>query len=160
EMRLPIAAPAIGKARCEDVLHVLVTHGSEFVQDWGTELAQGAEHTVGFAPRAIETDKNLTNLCAVRRHRQTELCRERVRRAAGKRRPEGEGLARSVQGMSDKSSIEFADLMHAKLERRHDAEIAAATSQPPEQIRVLLGACFHEATIRSDEIGGDEIIAR
>jgi len=48
--------------------------------------------------------------------------------------------------------------MQAVLERRHQAQVAAAPAQAPEQIGVLGGAGREEAAVGGDDIGRQEIV--
>ncbi len=48
--------------------------------------------------------------------------------------------------------------MQPEEERRHDAEVAAAASQRPEEIRVLVGAGGDEAAVREDDIRREQVI--
>ena len=52
------------------------------------------------------------------------------------------------------------ELVQAELERRHDAEVAAAAAQRPEQVGVLVGARAHTAAVGEDDLGGDEVVDR
>ena len=50
--------------------------------------------------------------------------------------------------------------MEVELELRHDAEVAAAAAQPPQQLRVLGLAGVDEPPVRGDDVGGDQVVAR
>ena len=50
--------------------------------------------------------------------------------------------------------------MQAVLEGRHDAEIAAAAAQRPEQVRIVGGIGLAEHAVRGDHIGRDQVIDR
>jgi hypothetical protein len=43
-------------------------------------------------------------------------------------------------------------------ERRDDAEVAAAASQRPEQIGVLVGGCLDDAAFGGDNLGGKQVV--
>ena len=44
-------------------------------------------------------------------------------------------------------------------ERRHDAEVAAATAQAPEEVRILLVVRLQQSTVRGDDIRGEHVVA-
>ena len=50
--------------------------------------------------------------------------------------------------------------MEVELELRDDAEVAAATAQSPEQVRVVGLARVDEPAVRRDDVGRDEVVAR
>ena len=50
--------------------------------------------------------------------------------------------------------------MRAELERRHDAEVAAAAAQRPEQVGVLLGARVHLRAVGEHDVGADQAVDR
>ena len=47
-----------------------------------------------------------------------------------------------------------------ELERRHDPEVAAATSNGPEQVRVLLRARLHHGSVGKDHFRGHDVVER
>ena len=49
--------------------------------------------------------------------------------------------------------------MRPELERRDDAEVAAAAAQRPEQLRVLVLADVQVLAVRGDDVGPDEVVA-
>ena len=51
-----------------------------------------------------------------------------------------------------------ADRMQAKLERAHDAEIAAASAQRPEQVGVFGCAGLDELAFGRHHVGRDQIV--
>ena len=53
-----------------------------------------------------------------------------------------------------------ADRVRAELKRGHDAEVAAAASQRPEQLRVLVGARVHERAVGEHDLGADQAVDR
>ncbi len=50
--------------------------------------------------------------------------------------------------------------MQLVLEGRDDAEVAAASSDGPEQVRVLLGAGPQQTSVSGHDVGGYEVVAR
>ena len=52
-----------------------------------------------------------------------------------------------------------ADRMQEELERRDDAEVAAAAAQRPEQVRVLLGGRPDQLALRGHQLGRDQVVA-
>ena len=53
-----------------------------------------------------------------------------------------------------------ADRVQPELERGHDAEVAAAALEAPEQLGVLVGARAHDAAVGGHDLGGQEVLAR
>ena len=51
------------------------------------------------------------------------------------------------------------DRLELELERGDDAEVAAATAQPPEQLGVAVGARAHEPAVGGDDVGAHEVVA-
>ena len=51
-----------------------------------------------------------------------------------------------------------AELVRAEFERSHDAEVAAAALQCPEQIGILLGAGLHQLAVRGDHVRADHAV--
>ena len=49
--------------------------------------------------------------------------------------------------------------MQRVLQRRGNAEVAAAAAQRPEQVAVLLGAGMDQMAFSGDHVGGDEVVA-
>ena len=45
-----------------------------------------------------------------------------------------------------------------ELERRDDAQVAASTSEPPEQVRFLGGAGSHETTVGGHDVRGEQVV--
>ena len=68
--------------------------------------------------------------------------------------------ARVFQVVEDRPREHLIDLVQAKLERRHDAEVAAAAAEPPEQILVLALAGGDELPVCRDDVGRDQIVDR
>ena len=55
---------------------------------------------------------------------------------------------------------DVAGLVELKLEAGHDAEIAAAAAQRPEQIRILARARSHQPPVGEHHVGRDEMVDR
>jgi hypothetical protein len=51
------------------------------------------------------------------------------------------------------------DLVQGVLERGDNAEVAAAATQRPEEVGVLVGAGVHELPVRGDDVGADQAVA-
>ena len=50
--------------------------------------------------------------------------------------------------------------MAPERERRHDAEVAAAAAQRPEEIFLMLGVRRHDGAVGEHDLGGDEVVDR
>jgi hypothetical protein len=53
-----------------------------------------------------------------------------------------------------------AERVRPERERGDDAEVAAAATQAPEQLRIVPLAGVDGPAIRGDEVGGDEVVGR
>jgi hypothetical protein len=60
----------------------------------------------------------------------------------------------------DRTAVDRVDRMQAELERRHDAEVAPAASELPEQVGVLVLARDEEPSVRGHDVGRDEVVTR
>jgi hypothetical protein len=49
--------------------------------------------------------------------------------------------------------------MQGELERGHDAEVAAAAPQRPQQVGVLVRAGAHQLSVGGHELGGEQVVA-
>ena len=65
-----------------------------------------------------------------------------------------------VQRVQHEASEHLCHRVEAILEGRHDAEISSAATQRPEQVRVVGGAGLVERTVRSDDVGRDQVVDR
>ena len=53
-----------------------------------------------------------------------------------------------------------ADAVGAEVEARHDPEVAAASTERPEEVRVLVRARVHHAAVAEDDVGPDQGVDR
>ena len=73
---------------------------------------------------------------------------------------EAQHLFGAVAGEEDRAGQHHrADRMQPELERGHDAEVAAAAAQAPEQLGVLVLAGVHELAVGGDDVGGEQVVA-
>ena len=49
--------------------------------------------------------------------------------------------------------------MKSKVESGYHAEVAAPSAEPPQQLRVLVGARVHDGSVGSYELGADDVVA-
>jgi len=73
---------------------------------------------------------------------------------------EPEQVARAIQGEKEDADLHLLDRVQAKLERRHDAEVAATSSQGPEQVGVLLFARHDEPAVGGHHVGREQVVHR
>jgi hypothetical protein len=85
---------------------------------------------------------------------------QRVRRAGGELAEEPEDVAGARRGMEDRSGQDGRpDLVQAVLEGGDDAEVAAASPEAPEEVRVLALAGAHEARVGRHHVRGHQVVA-
>ena len=72
---------------------------------------------------------------------------------------DAQGILRLLQWVEYRPGEDRAHRVRPELEGRHDAEVAAAAAQCPEQVRVLLGAGGEEATVGGHDVGRDQVVA-
>ena len=96
-----------------------------------------------------------------RRGRQVEDRGQLVGQAAGG--PvgvEGGDVGRALAGEDHDPAVDHrADGLELELQRGDDAEVAAATAQPPEELGVAVGAGAHEAAVGGHDVGAHEVVA-
>ena len=84
---------------------------------------------------------------------------ELVRRVRSELPESPQHLGRLVQRPVDRSAEDDRpDRVQVVLERRGDAEVAAAATQPPEQLRISLGVDAPARTVGGDEVDGPEVV--
>ena len=71
-----------------------------------------------------------------------------------------ERLAGAVALEGDLAADHGAELMQAEGQPRGDTEVAAAASEPPQKLWVLIGARVDDGSVRRDELGAHEVVAR
>src|SRR5690606_26874661 len=74
---------------------------------------------------------------------------------------EAHDALRFVHGKHDEAAENFAlHGMKPELERRDDAEVAAAAAHAPIELRVLLGVCVQELAVRRDDVYAEHVVER
>ena len=69
--------------------------------------------------------------------------------------PRGEHLARAVHRPDEPAGERLGDGVERDLDRRDDAEAAAAAPERPEEVRVRLGVGPHDLAVGGDDLGGE-----
>jgi hypothetical protein len=117
------------------------------------------------SPSSRDHDGDLLAVPLLRDHRQRRRGREadrRRERIRGVGRPvtvEAEQIARGVRRQEQRAGVDLgADRVQRQLERRHDPEVAAASAEPPEQLRILGRTRVHEPAVGGDDVGADEVV--
>jgi hypothetical protein len=88
---------------------------------------------------------------------QRDLVGQRRRRVP----EEVQDVAGALERMRDESAgDDRTDRVQRELERRRDAEVAAAAAHAPEQVGVLGLACHQHAAIGRDDLRGPEVVDR
>ena len=77
---------------------------------------------------------------------------ELVGQRGQQRAPGVQHLGRALEREEHRSGVELVDRVDGELDRGHDAEVAAAAAQRPEQVGVVLGVRAHEAAVGGDEL--------
>ena len=93
---------------------------------------------------------------------QMNACGRQLVRRAGDRVAPAREHARGVLERVGDVELEHVgpERVQAQLERRDDAEVAAAAAQRPVQVGVLVGARAHAAAVGQHDLGGDEVVDR
>ena len=120
--------------------------------------AGGREHFFTFGDRAVVAEQQGCEAGAVGRSEQRRVGLGLV----GQGRAEvtvvakqGGGLIERVEQHAPKN---FRDRVQAVFKRGHSAEIAAATTQRPEQVGVIGGAGGTELAVGRHNIGGEQVV--
>src|SRR5260370_25616682 len=71
-----------------------------------------------------------------------------------------EDLGGTLERPQRRSGEDRGERAESEREARDDTEVAAAATQPPEEVRVLLFARGDEAAVRKDNVRLDEIVDR
>src|SRR5262245_24883991 len=88
-----------------------------------------------------------------------EQARKFIRRSCRDRSVTPDQVPRLREGINNQARhYLWAEWVQGKLEGCDDAEIAAAATQRPKQVRVVLLACYDPPTIGGDNVGGHEIV--
>ena len=84
--------------------------------------------------------------------------RELLGRGLGGRHEAGDGLGRRRQ--DEHASRDRVHRMEPELEARHDAEVAAAAADRPEEVRVALVVDLQDPAVGEDDLGGEQVVDR
>ena len=68
------------------------------------------------------------------------------------RAPRPQHLGRALDREEHGAGVQLVDGIDLELDRGHDAEVAAAAAQRPEQVGVVLGVGAHEAAVGGDDL--------
>ena len=90
--------------------------------------------------------------------RKRSLRGELVGTLGGEVAVEREQLGRRLERVHDRPAEDGLDRVRAVLERRHDAEVAAATAHRPEQVGVCVGARGHDLARGEHHLGGEQVV--
>src|SRR5205814_7501254 len=71
-----------------------------------------------------------------------------------------EDFGRALEREQRRATDDRAHGAEPERERRHDAEVAAASAQSPEQVVVLVLARRHERTVGKYDVSGDHVVDR
>ncbi len=134
----------------------------------GAERAERGEQLVGDLRLAevygLDHDERLTSqrLRDVGDRREPEVAGDRRqlvgRLVAGELRPGVEDLALALDRPPEDAGVDLGDGHEPELQRRHDAEVAAAAAEGPEEIGLVVAVGADEATVGGDEL--DRVDAR
>src|SRR6266566_765094 len=62
--------------------------------------------------------------------------------------------------VEDRTSVDVADRVQPELKGRYDPEVTATAADRPEEVLVLLLAREQELSVRRDNVGRDQVVAR
>jgi hypothetical protein len=167
---LPVVVEAVGHRRVEHLLvrHVRLLHHR--VERRGAELTDGPHGALALLDRPRVADDEGDDRLAVQllghgrqRGRQPEVRHDPqlVGRLGGHLAQQTEHLGGVVHRPRHHArGDDGPERVEAELERRDDAEVAAAAPEPPEQVGVLLLAGDEELALGGDDVAGDEVVDR
>src|SRR6202040_2225106 len=69
-------------------------------------------------------------------------------------------VAGILQLVKHRAAVDVLHRVQAEFEGRHHAEVAATTTDGPEQVRVLLFAGDEKLSIRGHNVGGNQVVER
>ena len=93
-------------------------------------------------------------------HEDAKLDRQLFRRGGRNRGATFEHAPGLCEREQQHAGPDAGQLVQAMMHRRHDAEIAAATAQGPEQLGFAGFAGGHEAAVRENDFGCEQIVER
>ena len=167
-MALPVVARAGRQQRIECRLPCGKRVRGDHIGDRLAEGAQAFERLFALLDVAAVAGREDENLLAVpfrgqerkrRRLAHHHPGRELVGCLLGDASELRQELRRLVERMHDQPGQHLGtERMQLELERGHDAEIAAAAPQCPEQIRVLLRAGANQPAVGRDDVRRDQIV--
>ena len=88
-----------------------------------------------------------------------DVGRELLGRLGGEIPVEPEDLARTRGRVRDRAAEHGRQGVEPVLQRRDNAEVPAATAEPPQKVRPLLGARPHQAAIGGDDVRRQQVVA-
>ena len=71
-----------------------------------------------------------------------------------------DAITSAVAGQDQHAADDRADAVQAELQAGHDAEVAAAAADRPEQVGMVLGVGAHELAVCRHDVGGQQIVDR
>jgi len=164
---LPVAADALREDRVERAVEPRVWHRGNHLADARSELAERGHRRVARLDRPSEVhhrDGEGVTMTVFGHERQRRRDLERGEPAVRPRGvldpfpPEAEQVARMVEFVKEQPDGHGVDRVQLELERRRDAEIAAAASDRPEQVVVLGLAGPHRPAIGGDHVGREQVV--
>ena len=162
EGALPVGAEALRIEGVEGAVQRRVRQRTAPVGDDRSDIPERLEDALGLVERAGPVHHHQAEGVAVpvlRDERQRRRDLEPGEAAELLRRVPDELVEHPKHGggvlevVEDRPGEDLVDLVEAVLQRRHDAEVAAAAPQPPEEILVLALARGEELPVRGDHVG-------
>ena len=132
----------------------------------GADRLEGRLGLRGIARVAPRDHAHLLHLVLGREHRDRRHGREAepavdvLGRLQDEVAPEAEQLGALVDRPEDRPAVDGADRVAAEQERRHDAEVAAAAADRPEEVGVLLRARRDEPAVREHHVHAEQVVDR
>ena len=138
-----------------------VSPGPYIVGQRRAELPQWPDDPLPLCNGAVVAEQNAARFApAVGEGRQEGDDVHLVGHIGGKLADQGEEVPYPMVRVDQEAGQHHgADGMQPVLERRYDAEVAAAAPQGPQQVGVLVGAGGERPAVGGDHVGGNQVVA-
>ncbi len=150
----------LGKRDVEHRLTGAIRHGCDQVRERRAEPAGRCEDLLALVDRPVVAQQQGRHRHALRRRQQGRVGLRLVGQRGAEIPVEAQHRGRLIQRVEHHAAQNLADRVELILEGRHDAEIAAAAAQRPEQVGILLGACLPQLAIGRDHLGRYQVVDR
>ena len=136
-----------------------IGHGAEHIRDWRSKLSQGLQEFFAVGHGTTITGRQAKDRSAFQSG-GSSLVDQFVGTLFAELTPERQDFICLGGREENRAAVDGADFVETVLDGSDDTEIAAATTDAPEEILVFGGVCGQEAAIGSDHICANYIIDR